>query len=38
MERADPKWQERLFFHVRKHEISFAVGLNVYDWDRLTGK
>ena len=32
-----PQWEEKLLFHVRKHEETFEVKFAVLDWDKLTG-
>jgi phosphatidylserine decarboxylase len=32
----NPKWDEKLLFHVRRHESQFSVQLSVLDWDKLT--
>lgn len=33
----NPQWEEKLLFHVRKHEDMFEVKFSVLDWDKLTG-
>lgn len=33
----NPQWEEKLLFHVRKHEDLFEVKFAVLDWDKLTG-
>lgn len=33
----NPQWEEKLLFHVRKHEKTFEVKFAVLDWDKLTG-
>jgi len=33
----NPQWEEKLLFHVRKHEEAFEVKFAVLDWDKLTG-
>jgi len=32
----NPVWEEKLLFHVRKHERSFRAQLTVLDWDKLS--
>ena len=32
----NPKWDEKLLFHVRRYETNFKVQLNVLDWDKLS--
>jgi phosphatidylserine decarboxylase len=32
----NPKWDEKLLFHVRKYETAFKVHLSVLDWDKLS--
>lgn len=33
----NPQWDEKLLFHVRKHEETYEVKFAVLDWDKLTG-
>lgn len=33
----NPQWDEKLLFHVRKHEENYEVKFAVLDWDKLTG-
>lgn len=32
----NPKWDEKLLFHVRPHEEKFVIQMSIYDWDKLT--
>lgn len=32
----NPKWDEKLLFHVRRYEAQFSVQFSVLDWDKLT--
>ncbi|KAF8268505.1 C2 domain-containing protein [Lactarius quietus] len=32
----EPDWDEQLFFHVRKRDLSLPILLSVYDWDRFS--
>ena len=32
----NPKWDEKLLFHVRRYETNFKVQLAVLDWDKLS--
>ena len=32
----DPKWDEKLLFHVRRYESAFKVQLTILDWDKLS--
>ena len=32
----NPVWEERLWFHVRRHESGFKVLLSIYDWDKVS--
>ncbi|KIY68538.1 hypothetical protein CYLTODRAFT_421485 [Cylindrobasidium torrendii FP15055 ss-10] len=32
----NPVWDERLLFHVRKHETTFGLHFTVSDWDKLS--
>ncbi|GAA95764.1 uncharacterized protein L969DRAFT_15683 [Mixia osmundae IAM 14324] len=32
----NPAWNERLFFHVRRHELNFQLLASLYDWDRAS--
>ncbi|EIW71117.1 hypothetical protein TREMEDRAFT_67577 [Tremella mesenterica DSM 1558] len=33
----NPTWDEKLFFHVRRHESTFTVKFAVLDWDKISG-
>lgn len=33
----NPKWDEKLLFHVRKYEQVFNIKFAVLDWDKLSG-
>ncbi|QRV90019.1 phosphatidylserine decarboxylase family protein [Ceratobasidium sp. AG-Ba] len=32
-----PTWDEKLLFHVRRHETGFRIQFSVLDWDKLSG-
>ena len=32
----NPVWDEKLLFHVRRHEAGFKAKFAVYDWDRMS--
>ncbi|MBW0462011.1 hypothetical protein O181_001726 [Austropuccinia psidii MF-1] len=32
----DPVWDEKMFFHVRKHEMSYSILFHVFDWDKMS--
>lgn len=32
-----PVWDEKLLFHVRRHETGFRIQFSVLDWDKLSG-
>lgn len=32
----NPTWDEKLLFHVRRHEENFVTKLAIYDWDKLS--
>lgn len=32
-----PTWDEKLLFHVRRHETNFKIQFSVLDWDKLSG-
>ena len=32
----NPKWNEKLLFHVRRHETNFQAKFMIYDWDRMS--
>jgi C2 domain len=32
----NPRWDEKLLFHVRSYESQFSVQFSVLDWDKLT--
>lgn len=32
----NPRWDEKLLFHVRRYETAFKVQLTVLDWDKLS--
>ncbi len=32
----NPVWDEKLLFHVRRHETAFQVSLTILDWDKLS--
>lgn len=32
----NPVWDEKLLFHVRRHESNYLTKLAVYDWDKLS--
>ncbi|KAG8776582.1 hypothetical protein FRC12_000836 [Ceratobasidium sp. 428] len=32
-----PVWDEKLLFHVRRHETGFKIKFSVLDWDKLSG-
>ncbi len=32
----NPKWDEKLLFHVRRYEANFSVQFSILDWDKLT--
>lgn len=32
-----PVWDEKLLFHVRRHETNFKIKFSVLDWDKLSG-
>jgi len=32
----NPIWDEKLLFHVRRHEIGFQAKFAVYDWDKMS--
>ena len=34
----DPVFDEKLFFHVRKHEEAYNVQFSLYDWDKASSK
>lgn len=34
----NPTWDERLLFHVRRHESAFITSFTVLDWDKVTSK
>jgi phosphatidylserine decarboxylase len=31
----DPVWNERLFFHVKRHEANFGICFSAFDWDKV---
>ena len=33
----NPTWDEKLLFHVRRHEASFTTQFAVLDWDKVSG-
>ncbi|WVR04751.1 phosphatidylserine decarboxylase [Kwoniella sp. DSM 27419] len=33
----NPTWDEKLLFHVRRHESSFTMQFAVLDWDKVSG-
>ncbi|KAL7419358.1 phosphatidylserine decarboxylase [Cryptotrichosporon argae] len=33
----NPTWDEKLLFHVRRHESAFTIQLAVLDWDKISG-
>jgi phosphatidylserine decarboxylase len=33
----NPHWEEKLLFHVRSYEASYAVDFVVLDWDKFSG-
>ncbi|CEL55676.1 phosphatidylserine decarboxylase [Rhizoctonia solani AG-1 IB] len=32
-----PVWDEKLLFHVRRHETNFKISFSVLDWDKMSG-
>lgn len=32
----NPTWNEKLLFHVRRHETKFQTKFMIYDWDRMS--
>lgn len=32
-----PTWDEKLLFHVRRHETNFKIKFSLLDWDKLSG-
>lgn len=32
-----PVWDEKLLFHVRRHETNFRINFAVLDWDKMSG-
>ncbi|KAG8698758.1 hypothetical protein FRC08_005729 [Ceratobasidium sp. 394] len=32
-----PVWDEKLLFHVRRHETGFKIKFSVLDWDKMSG-
>lgn len=32
----NPTWNEKLLFHVRRHETNFQAKFMIYDWDRMS--
>ncbi|KAJ1307812.1 hypothetical protein OPQ81_001894 [Rhizoctonia solani] len=32
-----PVWDEKLLFHVRRHETNFKIKFSVLDWDKMSG-
>ncbi|PLW06798.1 hypothetical protein PCANC_19780 [Puccinia coronata f. sp. avenae] len=32
----DPVWDETLFFHVQKSEMTFSILFSMYDWDKMS--
>ncbi len=32
----NPTWNEKLLFHVRRHEINYQAKFMIYDWDRMS--
>lgn len=32
----NPVWDEKLLFHVRRHETNFQAKFSVYDWDKMS--
>ena len=32
----NPVWDEKLFFHVKRHEHAFAVVFTLFDWDKMS--
>ncbi len=32
----NPTWNEKLLFHVRRHETNFQTKFMIYDWDRMS--
>ncbi|KAF8753348.1 Phosphatidylserine decarboxylase proenzyme 3 [Rhizoctonia solani] len=32
-----PVWDEKLLFHVRRHETNFKINFSVLDWDKMSG-
>ncbi|RSH92293.1 hypothetical protein EHS25_008708 [Saitozyma podzolica] len=33
----NPTWDEKLLFHVRRHESAFTLSFAVLDWDKISG-
>ena len=33
----NPTWDEKLLFHVRKHEATYTTQFTVLDWDKVSG-
>ncbi|ORX34011.1 phosphatidylserine decarboxylase [Kockovaella imperatae] len=33
----NPTWDEKLLFHVKRHEANYTIGLSVLDWDKISG-
>ena len=33
----NPTWDEKLLFHVRRHESAFTAQFAVLDWDKISG-
>lgn len=32
----NPVWDERLFFHVKRHEHAFQILFTLFDWDKIS--
>lgn len=32
----NPTWDEKLLFHVRRHESAFTLSFAVLDWDKVS--
>jgi phosphatidylserine decarboxylase len=32
----NPVWDERLFFHVQRHEHAFQMLFTLFDWDKIS--
>lgn len=32
----NPVWDERLFFHVKRHEHAYQILFTLFDWDKMS--